>query len=87
VRSAVVSRYGPTTRGSVPPSWAPRSVEVSVRRGSTVAAAVGGREVPGGAESAMVLRSGVVRAIRRPVCADNSRTVAATPLQSRWVAA
>lgn len=71
----------------MPPTWAPRSLYVSVRSGSTVAAALGGRAVPRAAESATALRSGVTRAMRRPVFADSSRTVAATPVQSGWVAA
>nr|WP_234441797.1 hypothetical protein [Streptomyces sp. WM6386] len=58
-----------------------------MRRGSTVAAARGGREVPGGAEPTMGTRSVVVSALRRPVFSDSSRAVRSTPFQSAWVAA
>lgn len=52
-----------------------------------MAAARGGSEAPSGAESAIGVRSAVVRAIRRSVFADRARTFASTPFQVGWVAA
>lgn len=86
-RSIGESRYGPTTRGSSPASWAPGSVYVSVVSGSMVAEARAGRAVLGAAESAMVRPVSVVRAIRRPVVRESERTEVCTPFHSACVAA